>query len=299
MYLEAPDSLSQLLKRLDLAAEVYVNGDFCGAWAVDTSGSRKIPFHLIGGGEAWLHIEGEPPKLLTTGSLVMFPRDQQHVMSGSKIIPSQEQLAEPDLDGSAMTNMVCGFFEFQNKLVWPLLDSLSDVVVLDLRDISTQPVIKTYVDLMIAELQQEKAGHYAVINQLAYLLFVQILRQQIEMGQIKTGLLAALFDEKIGKALNAIHANPGLQWTLESLAELCLMSRSGFAKHFNDLVGLPAMQYLTQWRMQEATLLLEQTSLSMLEIAERCGYESEPAFRKAFKKVVGTNAAAVRKQAKP
>ena len=61
MYLDEPDALSTMLSRLSLSAEVYVNADFCGAWAVDTSGSRRIPFHLIGRGRAWLHLDGEPP----------------------------------------------------------------------------------------------------------------------------------------------------------------------------------------------------------------------------------------------
>ena len=74
------------------------------------------------------------------------------------------------------------------------------------------------------------------------------------------------------------------------------MSRSGFAKRFNDLVGMPAMHYLTQWRMQEASVLLIQTRLSMAQIAERCGYDSEAAFRKAFKKSTGENAAALRRK---
>jgi len=44
-YLRNPDPLSTLLSRLELKAQVFANGDYRGAWAVDTSGSKKIPFH--------------------------------------------------------------------------------------------------------------------------------------------------------------------------------------------------------------------------------------------------------------
>ena len=87
IYLGDPDALSSVLSRLQLNAEVYSDGDFCGTWAVDTSGSRRIPFHLIGRGEAWLHVNGQPPQMLSCGDLVIFPRDTQHVMAGSREIP--------------------------------------------------------------------------------------------------------------------------------------------------------------------------------------------------------------------
>ncbi len=47
MNFDQPDGLSALLQRLQLHAEVYVNGEFCGPWAVDTSGAKHIPFILL------------------------------------------------------------------------------------------------------------------------------------------------------------------------------------------------------------------------------------------------------------
>ncbi|KZX59325.1 hypothetical protein A3709_13575 [Halioglobus sp. HI00S01] len=59
-----------------------MNGTFCGTWAVDTGGSRRIPFHLIGSGEAWLHFESEVPQKLQLQDLVVFPRDAHQIISG-------------------------------------------------------------------------------------------------------------------------------------------------------------------------------------------------------------------------
>jgi len=47
------------------------------------------------------------------------------------------------------------------------------------------------------------------------------------------------------------------------------------------------MRYLAGWRMQVAQHLLRQTSLSIREIAEETGYESEAAFSRAFKRYYG------------
>ena len=48
------------------------------------------------------------------------------------------------------------------------------------------------------------------------------------------------------------------------------------------------MEFVTTWRMQLAVGWLQESNANMLDIAMRCGYESESAFRKAFKRVIGT-----------
>jgi AraC family transcriptional activator of mtrCDE len=294
--LNDPDPLSSVLSQLKLNAEVYKDGDYCGAWAVDTSGSRRMPFHLIGLGEAWLHIDDQPAQLLAPGDLVLFPHDGRHIVANSSERPPADLInADVQADQGPSTNVICGFFEFQNRAVWPLLDTLAPVVVMDLSDRSTSSAIRGLVNLMIAELQTRSAGFYAVIDHLAYLLFVQVLRQQIQLEKIDSGLLGALFDPKISKALKAIHNHPDQRWTLESLAGEAAMGRSSFAQRFNTLAGMPPMQYLTEWRMQQAKNLLETTGLSVAHIAGQCGYESDAAFRKAFKKTMGVPPGEVRR----
>lgn len=298
IYLEnSADALSVVLAGLQLSAEVYVSGDFCGQWAVDTSGSRRVPFHLIGRGNAWLHIDGQPERRLGAGDLVIFPNDKQHIISSSDQLPKQQIVnADFSQNEGAATNLVCGFFEFQNKSAWPLLESLDPVIVLELSDLSTLPHVRGLIDLMLVELLNRSPGYYTSINQLAYLVFIHAVRQQIESGKVKTGLLAALFDAKISRALSCIHNMPEQAWNLVSLATEAGMGRSAFAKQFNQLIGMPAMQYLTYWRMQNASELLKNTSLSVWQIAEQSGYESEAAFRKAFKKTVGVPPGQVRRK---
>lgn len=296
MYLDTPDSLSILLQKLELSAEVYVNGDFCGAWAVDTSGSKRIPFHLVGDGQAWLHFEGQEPQPLSAGDLVLFPHDSSHAIANSSRMPEEDEInAEMIDDSRPRTNMICGFFEFEDKAALPLLEALPSVIVLGLNERSTQYMMKSLIELIVAELKKTQPGYYAVVDQLAYLLFVQILRQQIESQALNDCLLTALFDEKVGKAINCIHLKPEKKWTLETLASECAMGRSSFAARFNDLVGMPAMQYLSYWRMQEASRLLKKTNLALIQIAEKSGYDSEASFSKAFKKVTGHSPGAVRR----
>jgi len=78
-------------------------------------------------------------------------------------------------------------------------------------------------------------------------------------------------------------------WTVESLAETAGMSRSAFAARFKELLGQTPLEYVTGWRMQKAVQLLEQRDKKLIDIARLVGYESDAAFSKAFKRVVGAN----------
>ncbi len=287
IYLNDPDPLSQLLKRLDLRAEVYVNGDFCGTWAVDTGGSKRIPFHLIGSGSAWLHFEGKDSQELTPHDLVVFPNDSHHIISNSKTLPSSEQVNAPMSNDGSVTNMVCGFFEFRNPVFFPVLESLPEVVVLTSEAEQTSKRMAFMISQMLNELEDKRPGFYTAIDQMAFLIFIEVLRQQMECGALKKGLLRALFDTRLGKALNSIHQCPEFHWTLDSLAEKACMSRSAFADVFNKTVGITPMKYLTQWRMNQARHLLQTTQLSVSQIAEKSAYDSEAAFRKAYRNTLG------------
>lgn len=295
------DGLSDILHWLRLKAEVYLHTDFQGCWAVDTSGSRHVPFHFVNNGNSWLHLPDAPPRELHQGDLVIFPRDCKHMLSSEQNCPSR-YLVDETLekigkfpDEGPLTGLTCGFFEFENKAAWPLLDSLPEVIVLELSQPDKLHSTRTLLELLISELEANEPGTRVSVNYLTHTLFVHILRSQIGNG-LEKGLLSALFHPKIGKALGLIHGEPARDWSVENLAHTIGMSRSGFAEQFRDLTTKTPMRYLAEWRMLQASELLRTSELSITDIAERCGYHSEVAFRKAFKSITGATPGAIRKQ---
>src|SRR5882724_12661629 len=103
----------------------------------------------------------------------------------------------------------------------------------------------------------------------------------------KRGLLRAVFDPQIGAALKSLHEKLEHHWTVESLAAVSGMSRSAFAVRFKDLVGETPLEYLTSWRMQKATRLLQKGDKKLFEVAKSVGYYSDASFSKAFKRAFG------------
>ena len=141
----------------------------------------------------------------------------------------------------------------------------------------------------------KRPGGESILGRMSELMFVEVIRQYVEtLPEVQRGWLAGLRDRQVGRALNLIHGAPGQDWTLEKMAGTVGLSRSSLAERFSDYVGVPPMQYLTNWRMQLATGLLQDGADSIAAIACQVGYESEAAFSRAFKREMGKSPGAWR-----
>jgi AraC-like DNA-binding protein len=160
--------------------------------------------------------------------------------------------------------------------------------------------LSTTLRYTINEAALPRPGNAAMLGRLTEMMFLQILREymhQLPSGQ--TGWLAGLQDPHVGKALRLMHAEPARRWTVEALAREAATSRSALAQRFTELLRESPMRYLAGWRIQLARQMLREDSHSIPEIAERVGYESEAAFSRAFKRLVGKPPAAWGRAAVP
>jgi AraC-like DNA-binding protein len=149
-------------------------------------------------------------------------------------------------------------------------------------------LLSQFIRFATAETANKRAGSQCILNRLSELMFVEVIRLHMDqLAQNNTGWLAGLRDPLVGRALMLLHARPSHAWTLEELASEAGASRSALADRFADLVGWPPIQYLTQWRMQIAAKRLTDPSVKVAVVAYEVGYESEAAFSRAFKKLVG------------
>jgi len=96
----------------------------------------------------------------------------------------------------------------------------------------------------------------------------------------------------------AIHRDPASNWTVASLADAVGMSRSAFSARFTQLVGEPAMHYTVRWKMQSALTRLRETDSSLAALANALGYDSEAAFSRAFKRIMGVSPGTARRTAR-
>jgi AraC-like DNA-binding protein len=179
-----------------------------------------------------------------------------------------------------------------------LFDSLPPVLHVKGDAGTTVRWLEANLQFVASEMASGEPGFETIVSRLADILVVQAVRAHLaQSGGGCKGWLRALIDPQIGRALSLIHEKPEDDWTVESLASKVGMSRSAFAARFAQLVEEPPLTYLTRWRMQKASRLLETSQAGVAEVAKRVGYDAEAAFSKAFKRWTGVAPGAYRRTA--
>jgi AraC-like DNA-binding protein len=288
--MQTPDALTDILRRLRLRAEVFLHARFCGAWVVDIGGQGKAAFHVVAQGDCWLHLPDREPRPLGRGDLVVLPRDAPHTISNQPQAPgpgiprNRPALAD---DSGPSVSLICGYFAFGSRAWNAVVDALPEVLVLRPGEAGDAQARETLIGLLINEAEAASAGSAVVLDRLADALFVLAVRAAMDQGTAQTGILAAVADRHLSRALRALHGDPAHPWTLETLARQAGLSRSAFAARFHALTGLTPMRYLARWRLQLARDWLSEGGLGLMDVAERAGYGSEAAFSRAFKRELG------------
>jgi AraC-like DNA-binding protein len=197
--------------------------------------------------------------------------------------------------GDNRARVVCCFLGCDERPYNPLLTALPPVIHLAARG-PRAGWLGTIFNIAVNESGASRLGGENVLSRLSELIFVEMIREYLEtLPPAQTGWLAGLRDPVAGQALSAMHTEPSTDWTVEGLARLVGVSRSVFAERFTEMVGQPPMQYLALWRMQLASRLLADGG-HVAEVATAVGYESDAAFSRAFKKLVGRAPAAWRRE---
>lgn len=171
-----------------------------------------------------------------------------------------------------------------------LVEALPSQIISRAEDMTVAPWVHPAVQFLATEQTATNPGFIAMSSHLAELILISIIRAYALTEEIPpTGWLKGLSDPRVGRALEAMHRRPAYAWSVQTLAAVALMSRSGFAARFAQLLGQSPIEYLTAMRMQIARRIVDESSMQIPEVASRVGYRSERAFRSAFKKHVGTS----------
>ncbi|MET0494631.1 MAG: AraC family transcriptional regulator [Actinoplanes sp.] len=269
-----------------------------GQWAVRF---EPFPHVKIGGvlrGECWLALDGHEPVLLREGDFYLLSNPPSYLLAST--LTAQPRAAaslwetaangavrigpEPEED----TYLCGGHFWFDDTNAAMLLDILPRLVHVRAADPRHQQLAHTN-ELLKHEVGNNAVGGSLVLDHLAQILLVQVLRVHAEQTDRPTGWLGAISNDGIGAALRAMHADVAHRWTLQELAGISRMSRSAFAAAFKNQVGTAPLEYLIQWRMSLARDVLRRNTRSISELAFATGYESESAFSTAFRRVVGSS----------
>lgn len=307
------DPITDIFRTLHVTAVVHSRLEATAPWGlmreahieerVTPSGKRISPtelahFGMVSRGNCWLSVEGMADPIPLTGgdcfllaprtSFILRDQPKTRPRSFCEVAPKENSNVAHYGGGGAPTTIVSGFLSFDSASLKPITHLLPSLILVKADQAQTLALHNT-VRMLASEMEAESPGSEVVANRLAEVLFIQTLRAHIASGaeSRKLGWLRAIFDPQVGAALRAVHADVNGSWTVESLAAAAGMSRSAFAARFKELLGQTPLDYVTEWRMQKAVLLLKEEDRKLVEVAQLVGYESDAAFSKAFKRVVG------------
>lgn len=263
-----PTALDRLLRQFSLQAGVFYTGNICGPHLFEADEVRGH-LHLIKRGPVQLLEAGKPTLLIEQPTLVFLPRPKVHRLLA---------------DAQAGADVVCATIVLGGgrNLV---SDSLPDTVLIEL---CRMPGIDDILGLMFDEALHERSGQQAVVDRLCEVLMIRLLRHSLEQGVVVGGALAGLADAKLAKALEAIHEQPSVTWDLVTMAAQAGMSRSRFAEHFREVVGVTPAEYLVSLRMTLAQRLLCR-GMPAKNVAMEVGYGSSSALHRAFVRILGSS----------
>ena len=303
------DALSMLLENVHLSETKYHRINGAGDWSYSVNRKDTILFYLVLSGSFNINVGGQI-RIAEAGDTIMLSNAANHISyalghHGDKAKSLDEQIITTDNhiialngDEEANASLILIECQYEKEMVRPLLSVLPSMLPeLNDRSDGRFGVIDVEVKLLTLESDRDRMGKTAVINHWASIMLIECLRTYIEgLPEATDNWLKALKDPYLAKALAAMHDAPHYSWTIHKLAEVAGMSRSSFAERFKDVVGMPPLTYLIDYRLRLAARYLRLQQNSISRISELVGYASDSTFSQAFKRVYGMSPKAYRQQ---
>lgn len=302
------DALSDVIASVRFTSSAFLDARLSAPWCIEAQitpedcapfGSipaRVIAYHFVVSGELCCCVGDQAPVRLGAGDILLLPRNDRHVLASAPGLRAAaiDQLIKPADGGrpaqlamgggGQVCHLICGFLgsDLPHN---PLFDALPALLRLQVGNGTADHWLAGSFQHAAQEFAVGGVGSATVLGKLAELLFVEALRRYLTaLPETHAGWLAGLRDPKVGKALALMHRELARAWTVAELASAADLSRSAFAERFTQLVGMPPLRYLGQWRLQLAAMRLRESPRSIGQIAYEVGYSSETAFNRAFRK---------------
>jgi len=315
------DVLSTVLKTVKLEGAMFYNAEFSASWSFRAPASHLmapylspeprhvIIYHLLTHGQAYASVEDGQRVSLSAGDIVVFPHGDPHFMGNGRDVEPRDhakilqEILSQGLKlarmggGGEITRLICGYLVCDPQLSKAFLGGLPPIFKVNIGNDSSGKWLENCIRYAVEQAVNSQSGSEIVVAKLSEALFAETLRRYVDLlppGQ--TRWLAGARDTDVGNAL--MHGQPSDSWTIAELAKRVGVSRSVLAERFRHFLGVPPMAYLSRWRMQMGAQLLTATSHSVAQIAAEVGYESEPAFNRAFKREFGSPPARFRVKSK-
>jgi AraC-like DNA-binding protein len=294
------DILSDVLALAAVRGSVAASVAAGPAWGICMADMPGAAIHAVAFGTAHLLIDGRDPLLLAPGDVVLLPGGPTHVLASSPAVPvrpfDHDRAAAAVAAGEDMqvgeqpvcTRILCASYRHDPATTVAAFSLLPDIVHVPAA--SASHALRSSVQLLSDELSQPAPGTSTVLDHIANVLLIQMLRAWLAASareERPPSWLRGLADPVIRTAMAELHAQPSRPWTVDVLAQAAGVSQATLMRRFVSEVGCPPSDYLRSWRMELAAHRLRTTDEPVGVIARGVGYTSEYAFNRAFARLHG------------
>ncbi len=293
------DVLTSLVSIVGLRGLVLSTMELGAPWRIRNTRATDPVLHVVTSGLGFVSTaEAVSPIELGPGDAVMLLSGSHYEVVDQYPSRAQEDIVVPSQgDGTRCsarvgglgprTELTCCVYRFHSASAAPLLHLLPSAIVV--RADHDNSTVRVLLEELVRESKKNQSGSEGVMSRLAELVFLLMLRSHLETVKAgDRGLLAAVVDPRVGRALRHIHKNLSAPWTVASLAAAVGMSRAGFSELFTEKTGDSPIKYIHRCRIHEAMRLLRNSKLGLSEIGKSVGYSDAAAFSRAFRRDVGT-----------
>lgn len=292
------DVLSHLLAWVRLKGEAVYRTRLQGSWHLRFPPG---PSHLyfVGEGAFDLRLHDGTLIHLGAGDLALLPHGLGHEITGDRgaAVEPVEAFDTSIFDSTKLllsnagigptTRLVGGLFRYERNPLPPILKLLPPVIHLKAAVTAIQDWRGGMASFLLDEVDHPAPGSALMISRIIDLMVIRTLRSWSEGQSADAAWLGGAREERLVRALSAMHEGPALPWSVQDLAAIAGMSRSVFAERFTRAFGEPPLRYLMRWRFAIAIELLSDGDLPVSEVAQAVGYESDAGFSRAFKAFYG------------
>ena len=288
------DTLSEVLMKMRLKTSSAGVLNTAGKWALEQPSFEGFKLHVLLEGDRYFVSEGKKIIQVKAGDCFLMTGKKPMVVGSDLNVKKRIQMADllktksggvMTINGGGEMLSIGTHFDFEGHLPKFLFEGLPACIHVA-GNSDQAAILRWSLERFKAEFFGAYPGRALILNHLTPIMLLQILRIYLATADKKQqNWLFAISDPQLSKVFEKMHSQYQHPWSLESLAEVAGLSRSGFALAFKKKVGISPLEYLTNWRMQIACDLLRTEGQTVASIAEAVGYESESAFSVAFKRV--------------
>ena len=292
-------NLDRLLVTLDVAVEAFAICEVRRGYRLVGKPTNSIEIHYVLAGTMFLMVPGAPTVMCGPGSIVIVPPNTPQAITADdgpavdlaasencKMTRDGLLLFDAAQDGAGDLRVVCGLIMASFSGSFGLLDQIKRPLVADLSNID---VVRHAFSIMLDEINGPKLGTRALTGALMKTCLVMLLRRHLEGSEPHSVFLADAQDPRLGKAVVAVLDKPAVVHTVASLAAVAGMSRSVFARDFQDSFAMSPMEFVAKTRLHHAAEMLRSSDVSIKVIAASIGIASRSHFSRAFRAAYGTD----------